>query len=82
MKQRYWFTEKWNGWCWVPSSWEGWVILVLYYATITGILIVTLSLPHTTKKFLFNVVPAVLTLTLILIAICFRTGKSTQKKDK
>ena len=31
MRPRYWFVRKQFGYGWVPATWEGWLVLTLFF---------------------------------------------------
>ena len=69
---KLWFKNKTYGYGWVPASWEGWVILIIYIVLLTGFII----------NFKSNgVVPAVI-LTIILLLICYKKGEPLEWRWK
>jgi len=66
MKKQLWFKAKNYGWGWYPSSWQGWLILLIY----TLALMWNVSQP---EKYLYFV--RILVATLVLIFICYKTGE-------
>ena len=69
--RKYWFPAKRYGWGWgLPSTWQGWVVLLGYLALVLG----GIPVLHPSKG------PAVylayvLLLTAALIVICWLTGE-------
>ena len=66
----YWFPAKRYGWGWgIPSTWQGWVVLAVYVASVVAICIVY---PPTSGplRFILLVVLA----TALLTLICWLTG--------
>lgn len=76
---KLWFRAKRYGWGWVPSSWQGWLITLLYIAGLVwsgfraGILAAGASEPNT--YFFTQYIAGVIALTVIMIAICYRKGE-------
>ena len=72
LMSKLWFKNKTYGYGWVPASWEGWVILIIYIVLLTGFII----------NFDSNgVVPAVI-LTIILLLICYKKGETLEWRWK
>lgn len=69
-----WFEPQLSTWLWKPVSWQGWLVLVGYYALLLLTLWVTLEQPHTTKKLLINTIGAGASATFVLYGIIFRTS--------
>jgi Na+-translocating ferredoxin:NAD+ oxidoreductase RnfD subunit len=64
---KLWFKQKNYGWGWTPSSWEGWVVTMVYASAIV------LGLQVFPKKsdFWFYFI----LLTVVLILVCFKKGE-------
>jgi hypothetical protein len=72
--RHYWFRAKSFGWGWTPATWQGWAILAAWCITFTSIVVATVA--TATGTMLFGVMIALaLASTLILAAICYRTGE-------
>lgn len=68
---RYWFPAKRYGWGWgLPSTWEGWLVLVAYLGLIVGA--ARLCPP---EKSVAGFVAAVFGLTAGLVTICWWKGE-------
>jgi len=69
-----WFKRKTYGWGWTPVTWQGWLLVVGY---IILVLLLSLAVEGESKReaLLFFILPFVL-LTITLIRICYKTGKS------
>jgi len=68
---RYWFPAKRHGWGWgPPSRWQGWVVLLVYLALVLGGIPWVQASRGSTAYIAY-----VLILTVVLIAICWRTGE-------
>ncbi|MCC7436815.1 hypothetical protein IT402_03015 [Candidatus Nomurabacteria bacterium] len=73
-EKKLWFKAKLYGWGWYPSSWEGWVITILYmFAIIKG----TWSLQDTgsISDDLILLASKVLPPTIFLLIICYAKGE-------
>jgi hypothetical protein len=68
---KYWFPAKRYGWGWgLPVAWQGWVVLGVYLVLVlAGIPFVNSA----ARVLLF--VLYVAALSLVLVAICWRTGE-------
>lgn len=72
-----WFIPLYTTWIWKPLSWQGWVVLLMYYALLLLALWVTLEQPHTTKKLLVNTLGAWVSATAVLYGIVFATSRDS-----
>lgn len=68
---KYWFPAKRYGWGWgAPLTWQGWLAMLLYFATITALAIVFLPEERPVPFFLgFGLA------TIILLAVCWMKGE-------
>lgn len=73
--KKYWFRTKLYGWGWVPSTWQGWLVLAIYLFLVTWDFGQIDSHSHSVSDTLINYVPNTVFFTLILIFICFKTGE-------
>lgn len=74
--RRYWFKRKIVGWGWTPATWEGYLVLFIFSALIAYNAITIRNTIVSESEFLFIFLPRVGALTILLIAICWRTGES------
>ncbi|MFZ2072456.1 MAG: hypothetical protein WAV10_02140 [Minisyncoccia bacterium] len=65
---KIWFKRKRYGWGWYPSSWQGWLVLFVWFILFTSL--VTKMDNEWLKKFIF-----VTLMTGILIFICYKKGE-------
>ncbi len=74
--KRLWFARKRYGWGWTPSTWEGWVITLLYIAAViaNAVFMEHITPISTTAWVLFFM--HIATLTTFLILICYARGES------
>ena len=71
VKPQYWFPAKTYGWGWgLPTRWQGWVVLGVYAALIFAGAVLFRPRLHPLAFVLYVTV-----LSLVLIAICLRTGE-------
>lgn len=72
--KHYWFRAKWFGWGWVPATWEGWMVILVYIA----LLLLLTANAHTSAKThdaFLNIFVPVNVLTAILLVICIVKGE-------
>ncbi len=73
--KKLWFKRKKYGYGWVPSSWEGWFVIVLY------ILFLILKFenadipPRTFNDTIFGIVVPMVVATIILLVVCYVKGE-------
>ncbi len=68
---KYWFPAKRYGWGWgPPATWQGWVVFVGYLALVLG----GVPFVHVPRGSAIYIA-YVLGLTVVLLAICWRTGE-------
>lgn len=76
--ERYWFKRKIWGWGWVPVTWQGWFVTVLYVTLISLLMLsreeVILGNPDSGSNFLVFGLPVIL-LTALFILIAYRKGE-------
>ncbi len=74
--KKYWFKAKRYGWGWYPATWQGWLVLLGYFALLlvdaTGKNIFV-DQPSSDKVLSF-VIDAII-LAVILIFVCYKTGE-------
>lgn len=69
-KSEYWFKAKNYGWGWYPSSWQGWLVTLVFIILIVGGFNFTDSV--------FDFIPHEIILVILLIAICYKTGEKPE----
>lgn len=69
----YWFKAKLYGWGWVPVTWQGWAVVLVY---IVAVLFFGLTLDENspTSEVFFTFLLPVILLTITLIRICYKKG--------
>lgn len=76
MKVTYWFKAHKSGYGWHPSSWQGWLVIVGYLASVVQTFLQTNTSSHSVSDTLINFIPRLLILTAILIVITYLKGES------
>ncbi|MCF7812462.1 hypothetical protein K9M59_02605 [Candidatus Gracilibacteria bacterium] len=72
--QGYWFKAKLYGWGWVPVTWHGWLIMLVYIGAVI-LFALTIDKDSSAREIAFTfILPAIL-LTVTLIRICYKTGE-------
>lgn len=73
-KQKYWFKRRRYGYGWIPSTWEGWLVLAVYIVTIS---VGAFLIDYESKEVHANLVMYllfVLLSTAILLFITYKKG--------
>lgn len=65
---RYWFKRKTYGWGWVPATWQGWLVLLIWA------IVFAFSTRQLDHEWLKNVAVVIISV-IILIVICFKKGE-------
>ncbi len=74
-KSKLWFSAKKYGWGWVPISWEGWTITLLYIVAITLNFMDIDKTSHSGSDTLISfAIPFVIN-TIFLLIICYARGE-------
>jgi hypothetical protein len=68
MKKEIWFKAKRYGWGWYPSTWQGWLVLLIW----AGLFIFFIK--DIEKSLFLNSIGAILIMSL-LIWICYKKGE-------
>lgn len=69
MEKEIWFKRKLYGWGWYPSSWQGFVLMILFILSI--IWSAYYFLPDRMTEYFISIILAV----IILIWICYKKGE-------
>lgn len=73
--QKLWFKAKRFGWGWQPTSWEGWLVTLLYIAAVV-VHTQNISInPHTFSNITMNFLIPVVINTVFLLIICYPKGE-------
>ncbi len=73
-KEKFWFVRKTYGWGWVPATWQGVLVLIIYIF----LLVLFSFMPKdysSSKAIILNGILPVLILTVALIRICYIKGE-------
>ncbi len=72
-KQKYWFKRRRYGYGWIPSTWQGWLVLAMYMAVIViGSIFINPEGEEMAKTFIYLVY--VFISTFVLLFITYRKG--------
>ncbi len=75
--RKLWFKRKTYGWGWTPSSWQGWLVITIYVATLLSSTRYLVLLARSNDDDMpppFKFIPFIV-LTTILILICYKKGE-------
>ncbi len=78
--QKPWFKTKMYGWGWTPAAWQGWLILVGFVAIVVWNFFRIDAQSHSNSDTLRPFIIQTVTLTLILIWVCEKTGEKPRWK--
>ncbi len=73
-----WFKAKTYGYGWYPCSWHGWLVTVLYVLLILFVFRTIDVSSRSVSDTLIGVILPFIILTIILIAICVKTGEKAR----
>jgi hypothetical protein len=73
--KKLWFRAKYYGWGWYPSSWQGWLVLLIYLLLVILDIFRIDSSSHSAFDTIRPFVIDMVILVLILLWICYRTGE-------
>jgi len=68
MNKKIWFKRKLYGWGWTPTTWEGWLVILLW-------VIIFISLVQTMDHELLKNIVFMIIMISILIFICYKKGE-------
>jgi hypothetical protein len=70
-EQNYWFPAKRYGWGWgLPSAWQGWAVLVVFFVLMAGGSLVLLPAKGPTIFVAYSAL-----LCVLLVVVCWLTGE-------
>ena len=69
---KYWFKAKTYGYGWYPATWQGWLIILVYFLILGGL---TYIFETDIEKYLIFYLLAVFVLTGLLIYISYKKGE-------
>lgn len=73
--ERYWFRARLYGWGWTPARFEGWLVLVFFFAAIIGNAFRIDGMQHSVSDTLMTFIPETFALVALLIGLCYLTGE-------
>lgn len=73
--KKIWFKRKEYGWGWTPSSWEGWLVLVVYALVIVREVVSIEKVAESEVPPPIRLIVPVVVSTLILIGVCYWKGE-------
>lgn len=73
--EKKWFRRKLYGWGWYPSSWQGWLLLVVYILYIVWCYSWIEHHAHSAADLLMSFIPRCILATAILIFVCIKKGE-------
>lgn len=71
----YWFKAKLYGWGWVPATWQGWLITLVYLIAVLFFAL-TIDTKSPVREIVFTFVLPVALLTITFIRICYKKGEN------
>ncbi len=70
-----WFRAKRYGWGWIPVTWQGWAVTLMYVFWIFSEVHFVNGHTHSVSDFLIKFIPAIYIVTVFFIIICYATGE-------
>ena len=78
MERRLWFRAKDYGWGWTPSSWQGWLVLAIFFFLFIGNFFrLGLHLETGDNKVITFVIESFI-MSLTLVLICYIKGEKPE----
>lgn len=74
-KKKLWFRAKSFGWGWVPISWQGWLVTIVYILILVWTVVRIDPKVHSASDFLINYAIVFIPATLILLYFCYTKGE-------
>jgi len=81
MAEKYWFKTQGKGIVWYPVSFQGWLIILLYFAALVYSFIQIDSASHSVSDTLINFFPRFFILSALLTCITYLKGEQQKKKS-
>ncbi len=75
MKEKYWFRGHKYGYGWSPSTWQGWVVILLYAAANIYSFIDVDGMSHSLSDTFFAFIPRVFIFAALLIIVTYLKGE-------
>jgi FtsH-binding integral membrane protein len=76
MKVNYWFKAHKSGYGWHPSSWQGWLVVIVYLAVCVYSFLKIDKQSQSVSDAIFGFLPSFFIFTALLIAITYLKGES------
>ncbi|MEK7586103.1 MAG: hypothetical protein AAB477_02645 [Patescibacteria group bacterium] len=76
MGKKLWFKRKRYGWGWTPSTWQGWLVLIVYLVAMVKSSILVDIYSHSGSDTLIGYALPFILFTTILIIICYKKGEA------
>ncbi|MEN9582878.1 MAG: hypothetical protein RL641_832 [Candidatus Parcubacteria bacterium] len=73
-KNTFWFKRKLYGYGWVPATWQGWLVLVVYLVAV-WLFALTIDENSPTRESVFTFFLPMALLTATLLRICYQKGE-------
>lgn len=72
---KLWFKAKRYGWGWTPATWQGWVVMVVFFIFEVWNFLRLDSVSHSNSDTIRPFVIQTIIAVLVLIFICYKTGE-------
>jgi hypothetical protein len=82
MTEQYWFKAHKSGYGWHPSTWQGWLVIVLYLGFLIHSFIQIDSHSHSVSDTLIGFLPRFLIFTALLTILTYLKGESITWGEK
>lgn len=73
--KKLWFKRKTYGWGWTPSTWQGWLVLVIYLVAVLAIFRDVETLAYANDYAVFSFVFQFIFINIVLIGVCYWKGE-------
>lgn len=73
-ENKLWFRAKYYGWGWYPATWQGWLVLLVWLATIISFTFIFENFINSTNG-IFYFETFIISSVIILIYICYKKGE-------
>jgi phosphatidylserine synthase len=73
--KKIWFRRKTYGWGWTPASWEGWLVMLVYFCLIIAIFQRIDAHSHSGSDTLIGFAVPFIALTVLLLLITYMKGE-------
>lgn len=74
--KKLWFRAKSFGWGWVPISWQGWLVTLVYVLVLVWPVLRLDPKVHSANDFFANYVIIFIPATILLLLICYTKGET------